>query len=189
MAPDAPTPRAASHRSPFSTRKLVALAIVALGLVADLWTKGWMQERLGMDPDLVHQSDVIEVVPGFFRLQGNWNTGITFGLAAGYTEPILVFTAVACAVILAIVLFARAPSRLLLAALAMILGGALGNLYDRWKWHKVRDFLLVYWEDPSVWQWPAFNVADTLIVVGVILILWRELFGHRAAAPAAEPGA
>ncbi|MCC7136976.1 MAG: signal peptidase II [Planctomycetes bacterium] len=184
MSSDAPPPP--TRPGVFTPRKLVALVIVVLGFASDLWTKGWMQERLGMDPDVVHQSDVIEVIPGCFRFQGNWNTGITFGLAAGHTEPILMFTAAACAVILGIVLLSRSPSRLLLVALAMILGGALGNLYDRWKWHKVRDFVVLYVGD---WQWPAFNVADTLIVVGVVLILWRELFGHRAPAPAKGTGA
>jgi signal peptidase II len=162
-----------------SALKIVAVAIVLVGVVADLATKSWMQQRLGMNPDHPHESQQIEVIPGFLRWQGNWNEGITFGIFQGHTEPILLFTVLACIGIFLAVLLTRSRSRLLHVALAMILGGAIGNLYDRWQWHKVRDFVLVYWKDPSVWNWPAFNVADSLIVVGVILILWRELFGRR----------
>ena len=161
--------------------KLLAMLIVIVGVAADLWTKADMQERLGMHPDRPHSSErEIVVVPGYFKLAGNWNTGVTFGMAAGWTQPILLFTCAACVGILAWLLLTRSRSRALHVALALILSGALGNLYDRWTWHKVRDFLVVYWKDPSIWQWPAFNVADASIVSGVILILWLELFGRRA---------
>jgi signal peptidase II len=173
-------------RPRLSPLKVVALGLVVFGLALDLWSKSWMQHRLGMDPSVPHQSEQIEVIPGFFRFEGNWNTGITFGLAAGYTEPILVFTAVACVGILVALVLTKSRSKLLHVALALILGGAIGNLHDRWQWHKVRDFLVVYWKDPSVWQWPAFNVADSIIVIGVALILWRELFGRRAEADAGK---
>ncbi len=161
--------------------KVLAILIVVVGVAADLWTKAEMQDRLGMRPDQPHASErEIHVVPGFFKLAGNWNTGVTFGMAAGWTQPILLFTCAASVGILAWLLLTRSRSRALHVALALILSGALGNLYDRWTWHKVRDFLVVYWKDPSIWQWPAFNVADSLIVSGVILILWLELFGRRA---------
>lgn len=161
--------------------KLLAILIVVLGLVADLWSKAEMQSRLGMRPDQPHMSErEIPVVPGFFKLAGNWNTGVTFGMAAGWTAPILLFTCAASLGILAWLLITRSRSRALHVALALILGGALGNLYDRWKWQQVRDFLVVYWKDTAIWQWPAFNIADSLIVSGVILILWLELFGRRA---------
>jgi signal peptidase II len=160
--------------------KLLALALVLGGLALDLWSKGWMQDRLAMDPGDPSQSEVIHLVPGFFRLEGTWNTGITFGLAAGYTQPILIFTVLACVGILVAILLLRSPSRVLHVALALVLAGAAGNLYDRWTWQKVRDFFVLYRGD---WQWPAFNVADSLIVIGVGLIVGRELFGSRAQAP------
>jgi len=160
--------------------KIVALLIVVLGCVADLVSKADMQTRLGMDPDRVHSDRHIDVIPGFFRLDGTWNPGVTFGLARdGHTLAIKAFTVLACAAILAWLLMTRTHSRLFHVALAMILGGAIGNLYDRFQWNQVRDFLLVYWKDPKIWMWPAFNVGDSLIVVGVILILGYELFGRR----------
>jgi signal peptidase II len=173
-----PDPRPA----PPSTRlKVVSLLLVVAGVVLDLGTKSWMQGLLEMDPGEPQRSRIVEIVPGFFRLEGTWNTGITFGLAAGKTEAILVFTVLACAGLLAAILFLRTRSAALHVALALILGGAIGNLHDRWTWQKVRDFLVVYWKDPSIWQWPAFNAADSMIVVGVALILWHEIFGSRAA--------
>jgi signal peptidase II len=179
----APATRSASRAT---TLKVVALAIVAIGCVADLVTKAQVQSSLGMDPDLPSSARSIEVIPGFFRLEGTWNPGITFGLASGgHTLAIKLFTMVACAAILGWLLATRSRSRLFHVALAMILGGAIGNLYDRFEWNKVRDFLLVYWKDPATWHWPAFNVADSLIVVGVILILGHELFGRRTVAPPA----
>ena len=182
----APTARAGAAPAVAASRtwtlKLVALAIVAIGCVADLVTKADMQTRLGMDPDRAGSERRIEVIAGFFRFEGTWNPGITFGLARdGHTLAIKTFTVLACGAILAWLLLTRTRSRLFHVALAMILGGAIGNLYDRFQWNQVRDFLLVYWKDPSVWHWPAFNVADSLIVVGVILILGFELFGRRHA--------
>ena len=82
----------------------------------------------------------------------------------------------------------RTTSRLFHVGLAMILGGALGNLYDRFMWQEVRDFVVVYYWPGK--EWPAFNVADSMIVVGVILILWRELFLRgREGRPVAPAGA
>ena len=158
--------------------KIVALLIVVLGCVADLVSKADMQTRLGMDPDRVHSDRHIDVIPGFFRLDGTWNPGVTFGLARdGHTLAIKAFTVLACAAILAWLLMTRTHSRLFHVALAMILGGAIGNLYDRFQWNQVRDFLDVYVGEH---HWPAFNIGDSLIVVGVILILGYELFGRRA---------
>jgi signal peptidase II len=174
-----PDPRPAPR--PPTRLKVVSLVLVVLGVVLDLASKAWMQGLLEMDPSDPNRSKVIEVVPGFFRLEGTWNTGITFGLAAGKTEAILVFTVVACAGLLAAILFLRTRSAALHVALALILGGAIGNLHDRWTWQKVRDFIVVYWKDPSIWQWYAFNAADSMIVVGVALILWHEIFGTRGA--------
>ena len=156
--------------------KVVALAIVVIGLVADLWTKSYMQDLLGMDPDRKTSKVVIDVIPGFLSWRGNWNEGITFGFFQGATEPILLLTAVASLGILAWFVLSRNRGRLLHVALALILSGAIGNLYDRWIWHKVRDFVqMTFWG----WEYPAYNVADSMIVVGVTLILWNEIFGRK----------
>jgi signal peptidase II len=164
--------------------KVVAGLIVVVGAALDLWSKSYMQTWLEMDPDHVDRSRFVSVIPGYFAWAGNWNTGVTFGLAQGQTWPILIFTVVACLGLAGWIALSRSKSMLLHVALGLVLAGALGNLYDRVQWHKVRDFVLLYWKDPSV-SWPAFNLADSMIVVGVILILFRELFGPREPARAA----
>jgi signal peptidase II len=186
MSDAVPTPSPA--RRSFPARKGIALVLVVAAVGIDLWSKAFMQTRLGMDAAHPEVSDVIEVVPGLFRLQGHWNPGITFGMLPNRTEAILTFTVLACLGLFVAILVNTSRSRLLHVSLALILGGALGNLYDRWQWQQVRDFLVVYWKSPEIWQWPAFNAADSFIVVGVCLILWREFFGRRdVAVPAAAP--
>ncbi len=158
--------------------KLVALGVLVVGLVVDLGTKAWFVDLLGMDPGANGPFGEIDLIPGFFALQGTYNPGVTFGLASGQTEFILLLTGVATVALLAWLLLTPRPSRILHTALGLIIAGAVGNLWDRIHWHKVRDFFLIYTGDlaePS-WKWPNFNVADALIVVGVCLILVDELF-------------
>ncbi len=177
-APDAalPPPRPARL-------KVIGLAILALGLAADLASKAYFQRELGMDPDpSVKSARRIEVIEGFLAWEGAWNPGVTFGIARHRTTEILALTGIATLALCAWFLSTRNRSRALHVGLAMILGGALGNLWDRLHWSKVRDFILVYLGEPGheTWRWPNFNVADSLIVCGVILVLWDALFGHTA---------
>ncbi len=118
------------------------------------------------------------VVPGFFDLTLVRNPGGVFGLMRDLSEGIrsVVFTLVPAVVIAAIGLYAwRLPSqqRLTRTALALVLGGATGNLIDRISLGHVIDFLDVYWRDH---HWPAFNIADSAICVGVALMLLEGLF-------------
>lgn len=157
--------------------KVLALTVLVVGLALDLGTKAWFADLLGMDSGVQGPFGEIDLIPGFFALQGTYNPGVTFGLAPGQTGPILLFTGVATLGLLAWLLFTRRASRMLHVALGMILAGALGNLWDRWHYSKVRDFFLLYTGDlaePS-FKWPNFNVADAFIVVGVCLILLDEL--------------
>lgn len=164
--------------------KAVALAVLVVLLGLDLWSKAALQEALILKPGESGSEKVVDVVPGFFALQGTWNPGVTFGLARGRHPEILALTSVATLALLTWLLATRNPSRLLHLGLGMIVSGALGNLYDRLRWHEVRDFFLIYLGDlekPS-WTWPNFNVADAAIVVGVGLVIWDSLFGATAKA-------
>ncbi|REJ74233.1 MAG: signal peptidase II [Acidobacteria bacterium] len=170
--PDAET----STRSPI---KSWLLAVAALVFALDQWTKlaierGWA----------LYQT--VEVVPGFFNLIHVKNTGIAFGLFPSRGE--LVGTLVlglfgALALILVSIYFARTPPdrRLLLVALALVLGGAVGNLVDRIAFQAVTDFLDVY---VGTRHWPTFNVADSAITGGIVCLVVESLF-----APAPEPAA
>lgn len=171
--------------------KAWALVVMAVMLVADLVSKDMLQETLLLRPGKNGERE-IDVIPGFFALQGTWNPGVTFGLARGYTWQILVLTGAATLGLLTWLLATRHASRLLHLGLGLIISGALGNLYDRWSWSEVRDYFLIYLgklEAPT-WTWPNFNVADACIVVGVGFVIWDALFSPtpaKAPKPAAPP--
>ncbi len=161
------------------TLKVFALIVLGVFLALDLWTKADMQERLGMVDGHGRGAREIDVVPGFLAWQGTWNPGVTFGLAKDQTNLILLLTSLATVLLLIWLVATRVPGRLLHLGLSLILSGAIGNLYDRQQFGKVRDFILVYLgdlEQPD-WTWPNFNVADACIVVGVSLVIWDALFG------------
>ena len=189
MTPDGISDRAAGPRH--RRLKLAALVIIVVVVGLDLATKAWMQDLLQMDPSRDVGGRRIEVIEGFFALEGTYNSGVTFGAAQGQTIPILIFTVVVMLLLGAWLFSTRQRSAPLHVGIGMVLGGALGNLWDRVHWAKVRDFLLFYWGDPKgpSFSWPNFNVADSMIVCGVLLIVWDEIFGRmrrekRAAAAA-----
>ncbi|MFP6664436.1 MAG: signal peptidase II [Deltaproteobacteria bacterium] len=142
---------------------ILALAII----VADQWTKLWI------DADMrLYQS--IPVIDGFFSLTYVRNTGAAFSmfsdLPASFREPF--FLGVAVIAVGAIGYFVRVTppqDKRTLIACAFVLGGALGNTIDRLAYGSVIDFLDVYIGD---WHWPAFNVADSFISIGVVLLLF-----------------
>jgi signal peptidase II len=123
----------------------------------------------------------INVLP-IFDLVRFHNTGAAFSLfadASGWQNWL--FTAIAVIVSVGIlwyqwVLPARG-ARTLAFGLALVLSGAIGNLIDRLTYGYVVDFLLFYYKD---WSWPAFNVADSAITVGVVLIIFDSLFLERS---------
>ncbi len=116
----------------------------------------------------------IPVIDGFFNLTYIRNTGAAFGIlagsAGGFRLPFLtIFSLLAIGFI--IVMLRRLPQREtgLISALAFILGGAVGNLIDRFAYGEVIDFLDFYW---SNYHWPAFNIADSFITVGVAITVY-----------------
>lgn len=149
------------------------LALSALIVAADQFTKLLIVENL----NLLQRIPVL----GFFDIVRLHNTGAAFSFladASGWQNWL--FTGVAAVVSLAIVwwLFTLpAQGRLTVAlALALVLGGALGNVIDRLTHGYVIDFLLFYYRE---WSYPAFNVADSAIFCGVILILFDSLVLER----------
>lgn len=119
----------------------------------------------------------IRITP-FFDIVLGWNTGISFGLFGGAPEAgRWIFIAVGC-VIIAVLLVWLARSRHILMAYAIgiIVGGAVGNIIDRLRFGAVADFLYFHY---GQYGFPAFNLADSAITVGVALILIDSLFGER----------
>jgi signal peptidase II len=147
---------------------LIALLVITL----DRWTKHLAATRIRM-----YQH--ITIIPGFFRLTHTENTGAAFSLFADSpshwkTTLLIAFSAVAM-VVVAVLLWKQSrvtPNGL---ALSLILGGAAGNLWDRLLHGRVVDFLLFYVKQ---YQWPVFNLADSSIVVGAVLLVIEILFVH-----------
>jgi len=146
--------------------------IVALGLVADQASKLYIHGSMRL-----YQS--IPVLDGLFNITYLRNKGAAFSFLANASWRIPFFitvTLVAAVVILVALRKLREDQRLLQAALAMIFSGAIGNLIDRVRLGEVIDFLDVYWKS---YHWPAFNVADSLICVGVALVAFDMLQEER----------
>jgi len=145
---------------------IVSAAVVA----ADLATKAWVSHAFT-------PGNVVEVTP-FFNLVLTHNTGAAFSFLAGAGGwQRWFFTAVAMAISAAIlVLLPRQRDPWMSAALALVLGGALGDLYDRLTLGRVVDFVQLH---AAGYYWPAFNVADSAITVGVALLVWDSLRGRR----------
>ncbi|PPK77391.1 signal peptidase II [Methylobacter tundripaludum] len=118
----------------------------------------------------------IQIMP-FFKLTYVHNTGAAFSFlseAGGWQRWFFAGLALAISVVIAVWLTRLKKHETLLAvALALVLGGAVGNLIDRLAYGYVIDFLDVYYES---WHWPAFNIADSAITLGVVLML-AESFG------------
>jgi len=112
----------------------------------------------------------VPVLGNFLRVTLVHNTGAAFGLFPGSRLPFILVSVLAIAVVL--YLFARDAYRSLAnrVLLGCILGGALGNLVDRIRWGRVVDFI-----DVGLGQvrWPVFNVADSAVTLGVILLAWN----------------
>ena len=149
----------------------VALLIALLVIVADRLSKLWIHAHVPLGGAKV-------VIPGVFRLTHVLNTGAAFSLFEGVRSPETVrYVLIAVAIIeIAVVLgfLAKTGRRLSLStvAFALILGGALGNLYDRLRLHHVIDFLEVHIVH---YHWPDFNVADSCIVIGACLLMIEVL--------------
>jgi len=145
--------------------RLPYLFLVVATLVVDRWTKSWIQSRF----DLNESATVID---GFFNITYVRNTGVAFGIFSSISSPVKslllsVFTAFAAIIVITYSVRSPVRNRVLQIALALILGGALGNLYDRLAYKYVVDFLEFY---VGSYHWPSFNVADSAISIGVALL-------------------
>jgi len=147
--------------------KLVLVVVIAI-VALDQATKFIVDRTMPL-----HHS--IPVIEDFFSFTYIRNTGAAFGLLADSHELfrltfLIVFSLAAVGFIL--VMLRRLPEseKALILALAFILGGAVGNLIDRLIYGEVIDFLDFYW---SGYHWPAFNVADSFITIGVLMMLFR----------------
>ena len=154
---------------------LVALVVVTL----DQLTKAIVERSMGL-------YESIPIVPGF-SLTYVRNTGAAFGMLAGAPPSLrlplfLLVTAVAIWALVSYLRATPAHRRMLVWALGGILGGAIGNFICRMRYGEVVDFFHLHWGD---WSWPMFNVADSAITVGVVIVILESLrSGERETATA-----
>jgi signal peptidase II len=147
--------------------------IALLIVLADQATKLWIDHTMKLH-------ETIPIVPGWVEITYVRNTGAAFSMLAGRSAAFRVpfFTVAFLLAGAAIIGFIRqtpASQRLVLLACSFVLGGAVGNLIDRLAHGEVIDFVLVHYRD---WYWPAFNVADSFISIGVVFLLGRALFAR-----------
>ena len=144
---------------------LIFWPLTTLGVVLDLWSKqavfDWLIEK---------QTSAVPIIDGFFRLVMVHNDGAAFGIAAGQRNILIAFSIIAMIVIIGIFFLGGIKSKLVNIALGLFMAGICGNLYDRVFNHgQVRDFLdIIYWPGK---HWPAFNIADSMLCVGVGLLI------------------
>lgn len=152
-------------------RKWLGISVLVIAL--DLITKYWVQQSFAFGEHLT--------VTSFFDLVRYHNTGAAFSFlanAGGWQKWFFAVISIVASAYIVYLLTQHREQKLFAFALALVLGGALGNLYDRLTLGYVVDFLLFHYQG---WAWPAFNVADSAICVGVALLVWESFVN-----PAAE---
>jgi len=152
----------------------LGLGLAALAIVLDQITK-WLIVAVVMQPP-----HVVEILP-IFNLVLTWNPGVSFGFFNDAGNGLVLSLVAIGVVIFLTVWLRRAEAKLAVVGLGLIIGGALGNVIDRAvrPEHAVVDFLDAHW---GGYHWPAFNVADSCITVGAILLIADSLFSGRSRA-------
>ncbi len=155
---------------------MTPLLVAILVILLDQGTKEWVRGSFSL-----HES--VPVIPGFFHLTYIRNTGAAWGI---FSDQNLALAGLAFAMLVALVLFRRRflpPGRPHRIALGLLCGGIVGNLFDRLRLDYVVDFLDFFHRG---WHFPAFNVADSAICIGVGIYVLGTLFAPAPAVPAPE---
>jgi len=148
----------------------VFILTVSISLLLDQWSKIYIDNNFEL-------SQSKRIITNFFHLTYVRNPGAAFGILAENAIRVPFFIGISCAATVGILWYVRQIPRekhWQLFALGLILSGALGNLIDRIRFGEVIDFLDVHWNN---YHWPAFNIADSAICVGVTIMLicfWHE---------------
>jgi signal peptidase II len=152
-------------------------ALSLLVVLLDQLTKHWVSASFNYGE--------VRAVTGFFNLVLTHNTGAAFSFlasAAGWQRGVFIGIALIAIVVISVLLARHSADKLFCLSLALILGGAIGNVIDRIALGYVVDFLDFY---IAGWHWPAFNLADSAISVGAVLMVVDSLFpGARQAGTA-----
>lgn len=148
---------------------LIVSSIVVITVLLDQLTKFFVEKQVRM-------FEVIPVIPGFFNLTRVRNKGAAFSVlstAPDVFRSVFFVTITLVAVVVIILLIWKTHERLPVVAFSLIMGGAVGNVIDRVHFGEVVDFIQWYYKS---YFWPSFNVADSAISVGVVLLAIDMLF-------------
>jgi signal peptidase II len=155
----------------------ILLALVIL--LADQWSKIAVLAYFENRP-YYH----VKITP-FFNMVLVWNKGISFGLFNNNAYSPLIFTLIAAIIVVILLAWLKKADNLLQAlSLGAVIGGAVGNVIDRVRFGAVVDFLDFYVEN---YHWPAFNIADSAICIGVILLTIDSIFSGKKLPEAKAP--
>ncbi|MBM3732887.1 MAG: signal peptidase II [Acidimicrobiia bacterium] len=151
-------------------RFALGLGVAAAVVIVDQASKWWIVEHVMTPPR------VIPVTP-FFNLVMRWNRGVSFGMFNWDSAATAWVLSALALVIVAVLLawMAKESREVVVAALGLVIGGALGNVIDRARFGAVADFLDFH---AFGWPWPAFNAADTAISLGALALLADALFAR-----------
>ncbi len=142
----------------------MAAGILVSTLILDIWTKYLVVQNL-------NYYDRIDFLGGFFRITLVYNKGGVFGIAQGYKHVFLIISLVVLAFMIGYYIYEKNKTPLFSICMALIVSGAIGNIIDRMVPGRpgVVDFISIGVD--GAYRWPAFNVADSCIVVGAFLLV------------------
>jgi signal peptidase II len=141
---------------------LVAVATI----VADQVVKNAVVGRIAL-------CERVPLLGNVLRLTNIRNSGAVFGIMRGAGSYFTLFSVIAAGVLVIVLFFARRSSAVVKVSLGMVLGGAIGNLIDRFQYGAVVDFIDIGFGETA--RWPCFNIADAAITVGVVLLVGNAL--------------
>ncbi len=158
--------------SPLSPR-LSGLAVAVLAFAVDRLSKIWVLAAFAAEGDKI-------AITGFFDLVMSWNRGISYGLLASASNwrLLMIILLTAALIIWCLLWLWRADDAILAGGLGAIIGGGLGNLYDRFAYGAVADFISLHLGD---FYWYVFNVADVMICLGAAALIARQIFRPKSA--------
>jgi len=155
----------------FKSKKLFFLGCLSAIIVAifDLFSKRMVFAMLENGD---YSNNSLEIT-SFFNLVSVWNSGVSFGMFHGAQYGQIIFSVIVMAITAIMLLWLYRNDKIYLSwAISFIIGGALGNLFDRIKYGAVADFLDFHL---ATYHWPAFNIADSFVFIGVAMLLIEDL--------------
>src|SRR5574344_2077114 len=147
----------------------IGILLIFFSVLADQFSKYWIDTQLVLDKPI----EIFELL----NITKVWNTGVSFSMFNNYGNAGTIFLSLFALVVVAFLLhwMWNEQNKLKIAALGLIVGGALGNVADRVRFGAVMDFIDFHYADL---HWPAFNLADSFICVGACLLIFMELFAN-----------